>query len=165
MLEIPLQPLCDNLDTYTYEVFETDPVKYKLYQDAVQAALLDRVSAAEAKTKLVWCSSPPIRYILTFVCSNLQTVVMLLGGGRGPLARAVFNASELTKRKVRLYIIEKNPNAIRTLSNMVKTLWADKGKNKKKKIPCFNPVLIRNKSFRCSHFFKGHAGLFPSRAG
>lgn len=53
MLEIPLQPLCENLDSYTYEVFESDPVKYKLYQDAVQAALLDRVSEEEAKKKLV----------------------------------------------------------------------------------------------------------------
>jgi len=53
MLEIPLQPLSDNLDSYTYEVFETDPVKYKLYQNAVQAALLDRVSDEEAKSKLV----------------------------------------------------------------------------------------------------------------
>ncbi|XP_034650532.1 protein arginine N-methyltransferase 5 [Drosophila subobscura] len=106
LLEIPLQPLCDNLDSYTYEVFESDPVKYKLYQDAVQAALIDRVSDKDAPKKL--------------------TVVMLLGGGRGPLARAIFNAAELTKRKVRLYIIEKNPNAIRTLSHMVQTLWGDK---------------------------------------
>jgi len=53
MLEIPLQPLSDNLDSYTYEVFETDPVKYKLYQNAIQAALLDRVSDEEAKSKLV----------------------------------------------------------------------------------------------------------------
>ncbi|XP_020806100.1 protein arginine N-methyltransferase 5 isoform X2 [Drosophila serrata] len=106
VLEIPLQPLSDNLDTYTYEIFETDPVKYKLYQNAVQAALLDRVSDNEAKNKL--------------------TVIMLLGGGRGPLARAVFNAAELAQRQVRLYIIEKNPNAIRTLSYMVKTLWANK---------------------------------------
>lgn len=52
---------------------------------------------------------------------------MVLGGGRGPLARAVFNAAEITKRKVRVYIIEKNPSAIRTLSNMVKTLWSKKG--------------------------------------
>lgn len=53
MLEIPLQPLCDNLDTYTYEIFETDPVKYKLYQEAVQQALLDRVKEEDAKRKLV----------------------------------------------------------------------------------------------------------------
>jgi len=52
-LETPLQPLFDNLDTYTYEIFEDDPVKYKLYQDAIQKALLDRVSDKEAKTKLV----------------------------------------------------------------------------------------------------------------
>lgn len=53
MLEIPLQPLCDNLDTYTYEIFETDPVKYKLYQEAIQQALLDRVKEEDAKRKLV----------------------------------------------------------------------------------------------------------------
>ncbi|KAM8712666.1 hypothetical protein ACLKA7_013060 [Drosophila subpalustris] len=106
MLETPLQPLFDNLDTHTYEIFEIDPVKYKLYQDAIQQALLDRVSDEEAKTKL--------------------TVIMVLGGGRGPLARAAFNAAEITKRKVRVYIIEKNPSAIRTLSNMVKTLWSNK---------------------------------------
>ncbi|ALC42515.1 csul [Drosophila busckii] len=104
MLEIPLQPLCDNLDSYTYEIFETDPVKYKLYQEAVKQALLDHVSDNEAKRKKI--------------------VVMVLGGGRGPLARAVFNAAQLTNSKVRVYIIEKNPSAIRTLSNMVKTLWS-----------------------------------------
>ncbi|EDW31891.1 GL10719 [Drosophila persimilis] len=106
VLEIPLQPLFDNLDSYTYEVFESDPVKYKIYQNAVKAALIDRVSDIDAPNKL--------------------TVVMLLGGGRGPLARAIFNAAELTKRQVRLYIIEKNSNAIRTLSHMVDTLWEDK---------------------------------------
>ncbi|EDW72379.1 uncharacterized protein Dwil_GK20749 [Drosophila willistoni] len=107
MLEIPLQPLSENLDSYTYEVFEADPVKYKLYQDAVQQALLDRVADTDAAKGKV-------------------TVVMLLGGGRGPLARAIFNAAELSERKVRLYIIEKNSSAIRTLSNMVKTLWPNK---------------------------------------
>lgn len=42
-LETPLQPLYENLDTYTYEVFENDPIKYQLYQDAIEAAILDRV--------------------------------------------------------------------------------------------------------------------------
>ncbi|XP_068144653.1 protein arginine N-methyltransferase 5 [Drosophila tropicalis] len=107
VLEIPLQPLSDNLDSYTYEVFEADPVKYKLYQEAVQQALLDRVDDTDAAKGKV-------------------TVVMLLGGGRGPLARAIFNAAELSGRKVRLYIIEKNTSAIRTLSHMVKTLWPNK---------------------------------------
>lgn len=128
MLEIPLQPLCDNLDTYTYEIFETDPVKYKLYQEAIQQVLLDRVSDEEAKRKLVSQGNNITQYYPLYEYSFLsQTVIMVLGGGRGPLARAVFNAAEITKRKVRVYIIEKNPSAIRTLSNMVKTLWSKKG--------------------------------------
>lgn len=53
VLEIPLQPLYDNLDCYTYEIFEKDPVKYKLYQNAIEAALKDRVTEEEIDTKLV----------------------------------------------------------------------------------------------------------------
>lgn len=28
-----MQPLMDNLDSYTYEVFEKDPVKYHKYEE------------------------------------------------------------------------------------------------------------------------------------
>lgn len=41
-LQIPLQPLMDNLDRYTYEIFEKDPVKYREYQRAIRCALTDR---------------------------------------------------------------------------------------------------------------------------
>ena len=41
-LQIPLQPLMDNLDRYTYEIFEKDPVKYREYQRAIRNALTDR---------------------------------------------------------------------------------------------------------------------------
>lgn len=54
MLEIPLQPLNDNLDCYTYEIFEKDPVKYKLYQNAIEAALKDRVKEEEIAETLVY---------------------------------------------------------------------------------------------------------------
>lgn len=40
-LQSPLQPLMDNLESSTYEVFERDPVKYQRYEDAVAAALCD----------------------------------------------------------------------------------------------------------------------------
>jgi hypothetical protein len=40
-LQSPLQPLMDNLESSTYEVFEKDPVKYQRYEDAVHAALID----------------------------------------------------------------------------------------------------------------------------
>ena len=35
-LQCPLQPLMDNLESQTYEVFEKDPVKYSEYQAAIQ---------------------------------------------------------------------------------------------------------------------------------
>lgn len=54
VLEIPLQPLYDNLDSYTYEVFEKDPVKYIFYQRAIEQALQDKISDEEADTKTVW---------------------------------------------------------------------------------------------------------------
>ena len=36
-----LQPLMDNLESQTYEVFEKDPVKYTEYQSAMYLAILD----------------------------------------------------------------------------------------------------------------------------
>lgn len=52
---------------------------------------------------------------------------MVLGAGRGPLVRSALNAAQNTNRKVRVYIIEKNPNAIRTLTAVAKKLWHNKG--------------------------------------
>lgn len=65
ILETPLQPLYDNLDSYTYEVFERDPVKYKLYQNAITSALEDRVTDEETDSKVVSTSDKlyPFEYI------------------------------------------------------------------------------------------------------
>ena len=52
-LQCPLQPLMDNLESQTYEVFEKDPVKYNEYQRAIYVALLDRVSYEQKDTKTV----------------------------------------------------------------------------------------------------------------
>jgi protein arginine N-methyltransferase 5 len=38
-LQAPLQPLADNLESITYEVFEKDPVKYNQYEKAIKLAL------------------------------------------------------------------------------------------------------------------------------
>merc|ERR550517_33800 len=50
-LQCPLQPLSDNLESQTYEVFEKDPVKYARYQAAMKAAMNDMVSDEELQTK------------------------------------------------------------------------------------------------------------------
>lgn len=53
---------------------------------------------------------------------------MVVGAGRGPLVRAALNAAENTSRKVKVYVIEKNPNAVITLTSLVEELWSNKGK-------------------------------------
>ena len=53
-LQIPLQPLMENLESNTYEVFEKDPVKYTEYQNAMYQALLDRVPPEEIETNIQW---------------------------------------------------------------------------------------------------------------
>lgn len=106
LLEIPLQPLYDNLDSFTYEVFEKDPVKYILYQNAIEEALRDRVPSSEIQTR--------------------TSIIMVVGGGRGPLVRAALNAASKSKRMVKIYVVEKNPNAIVTLSALINELWKDK---------------------------------------
>lgn len=49
-MQVPLQPLQDNLELQTYETFERDTPKYTAYEEAVHDALLDRVPQSEAAT-------------------------------------------------------------------------------------------------------------------
>ncbi|XP_010927141.1 protein arginine N-methyltransferase 5 [Elaeis guineensis] len=99
-LQSPLQPLMDNLEAQTYETFEKDTVKYNQYQRAICKALLDRVPDEEALTT--------------------RTVLMVVGAGRGPLVRASLQAAEETGRKLKVYAVEKNPNAVVTLHSLIK---------------------------------------------
>jgi protein arginine N-methyltransferase 5 len=39
---------------------------------------------------------------------------MVMGAGRGPLVKAAIKAAFEAQRKVKIYAIEKNPNAINT---------------------------------------------------
>lgn len=52
---------------------------------------------------------------------------MVVGAGRGPLVRSAINASINTGRKIKIIVVEKNPNAIVTLMGLKEELWADKG--------------------------------------
>jgi len=40
---------------------------------------------------------------------------MVVGAGRGPLVKAAMKAAYEAERKIKLYAIEKNPNAVNTL--------------------------------------------------
>ncbi|NP_001383341.1 protein arginine N-methyltransferase 5 isoform 1 [Gallus gallus] len=102
-LQCPLQPLMDNLESQTYEVFEKDPIKYSQYQQAIYKCLLDRVPEEEKET-------------------NVQ-VVLVLGAGRGPLVNAALRAARMAQRRIRVYAVEKNPNAVVTLQSWQYEEW------------------------------------------
>ncbi|KJE95677.1 protein arginine methyltransferase 5 [Capsaspora owczarzaki ATCC 30864] len=104
-LQAPLQPLMDNLESATYEVFERDPVKYAQYGRAVELALEDRVPESERATR--------------------ETVIMVVGAGRGPLVQAALEAAERANCKVKVYAVEKNPNAVATLLVRKNEEWLD----------------------------------------
>ena len=87
----------DNLESQTYETFEKDPVKYKEYESAVHQAL-------------------------TLTPEEKVTVLMVVGAGRGPLIEASLRAAVTARRQLRVYAVEKNPNAVVTLRNMHRDL-------------------------------------------
>ncbi|KAI9487100.1 MAG: PRMT5 arginine-N-methyltransferase-domain-containing protein [Benjaminiella poitrasii] len=103
-LQAPLQPLMDNLENQTYEVFEKDPIKYQQYEQAVYRALLDRVEHG----------------------SDYVTTIMVVGAGRGPLVNCCLRASEKSERNVHIYALEKNSNAFVTLQTVKAEKWGDK---------------------------------------
>lgn len=109
-LQSPLQPLMDNLESQTYEVFERDPVKYSLYERAINKYLTD-LSSGEMDRPL---HDMPTVNVMPVVC-------MVVGAGRGPLVACLLSASAATGIPVKVYAIEKNENAVITLRNRVLT--------------------------------------------
>ncbi|KAL8698223.1 MAG: hypothetical protein Q9224_001947 [Gallowayella concinna] len=105
-LQGPLQPLSDNLESMTYEVFEKDPVKYDLYEAAIRRALADWTAAGKT------VSSP-----------SGNIVVAVVGAGRGPLVSRALRASEDAGVKIELWAVEKNPNAFILLQRHNELEW------------------------------------------
>lgn len=102
-LQAPLQPLMDNLESSTYEIFEKDPIKYSMYQEAVYRCLLDIIPDEQR--------------------DGTTAVIMVLGAGRGPLVRMSLRGAEKANRKVKLYAVEKNRNAAVLLEHLRTTEW------------------------------------------
>ncbi|KAG8885281.1 methyltransferase protein [Tulasnella sp. 331] len=97
-LQAPLQPLMDNLQSTTYEVFERDPVKYAKYEQAVYLAL----SAKPMESTIVIC---------------------VAGAGRGPLVSGCLRAVTRSGRKAAIYAVEKNASAFVTLQERRDSEW------------------------------------------
>ncbi|KAH8162328.1 hypothetical protein CIB48_g5924 [Xylaria polymorpha] len=106
-LQSPLQPLSDNLESVTYEVFEGDPVKYNQYERAIEEALREWSSLKKPT------SSP----------DDGVVVIAVAGSGRGPLVTRALRASKTTGVPVKVWAVEKNPNAYVYLLRQNATVW------------------------------------------
>lgn len=94
LLQSPLQPLQDNLESQTYETFERDATKYETYAAAVALALVDIIPTSHSSN------------------DQAAAVIMVVGAGRGPLVSASLAAATSVGRNVRIWAVEKNPNAV-----------------------------------------------------
>lgn len=70
-----------------------DEVKYIYYEKAIYLALKENFIDQE------------------------KVVIMVIGAGRAPLVKACFKAASELNRKIFVYAIEKNPNAIITINH------------------------------------------------
>ena len=120
-LQAPLQPLTDNLESTTYEVFERDPVKYEQYEKATRLALEERDPNSTTFVPRPPKNSPicGIRLMRT----HLISIVAVVGAGRGPLVSRALRAAESVGRNIQLFAVEKNPNAYVTLLRHNRETW------------------------------------------
>lgn len=109
-LQSPLQPLSDNLESATYEVFEGDPVKYDQYEQAVIEALSEWKELNKPTSK------------------EGAVVIAVAGSGRGPLVTRALKAAEFTGVPVDVWAVEKNPNAYVYLLRQNDMIWGGKVK-------------------------------------
>ncbi|KAL0470879.1 protein arginine N-methyltransferase [Neurospora intermedia] len=111
-LQSPLQPLSDNLESATYEVFEGDPVKYDQYEKAVAEAMLE------------WKKyNRPISSVTPETPDGKDLIVAVAGAGRGPLVARVLRAAASTNTPIQLWALEKNQNAYVYLLRRNKREW------------------------------------------
>lgn len=101
LLQVPLQPLINDLDNNVYAVFEQDPIKYQQYEKAITKALTDKAKE----------------------CSNDVLTVCVVGAGRGPLVNASLKASDNAKAPIKVYAVEKNENALQVLNYNNENYW------------------------------------------
>lgn len=99
-LQSPLQPLSDNLESATYEMFEGDPVKYDQYELAITEAMIEWKELKKPTSSVPYEES-----------SGPELIVTVAGAGRGPLVTRVIRAAQNTGTPVQLWALEKNQNA------------------------------------------------------
>lgn len=104
VLQTPLHPLVDTLDSRTYEVFEKDPVKYDQYERSIAQAM---------------------RTVINRNPEGYEMSIAVVGAGRGAIVDRVLKASESLSCNIRIYAIEKNHCAYSYMLNRQEQAWRD----------------------------------------
>lgn len=88
---------------------------FNAYSQAIYLALLDRskrlVKDEDAEFPLLGSSPPKMEE----KAEEVKQVIYILGAGQGPFVDASLQASQRAKVPVRVFVVEKNPNALLTL--------------------------------------------------
>ncbi|PNY13591.1 arginine N-methyltransferase, partial [Trifolium pratense] len=101
-----LQPFKEISQSMVYSEQEKDEKKYMEYKRAICQALLDRVPDEEA--------------------SVITTVLVVVGAGRGALVRTSLQAANETGRKLKVYAMDRNLNALASLYKQRESMgWND----------------------------------------
>jgi protein arginine N-methyltransferase 5 len=133
-IQSPLQPLADNLESATYETFENDAIKYELYEQSLLKAFIDKRDTGRFR-QTQKCLGPQYQKFQgendadsqmqidsSEADKDSEIVVLYFGAGRGPLIRTALNAAKKADvyDRVKVIALDKNPNAIVTLRNMIR---------------------------------------------
>ncbi|GIX65850.1 skb1 methyltransferase family protein, putative [Babesia caballi] len=119
MLQEPLQPVRDNLETVTYENFEKCTRKYAQYEAAIDAWLKDYLAGALPVRKSAAGGEENGK---EGVIGGTRPVLYIVGAGRGPLVDCSLRA--LARNNVTdysIYALEKNPATVFTLKHKIAT--------------------------------------------
>ncbi|UKK00066.2 type II protein arginine methyltransferase [Theileria orientalis] len=128
VLQLPLQPLRDNLDSVTYNEFEKCSFKYNAYNTAINVFLgkfstsskIQNIFQKEREDKADMNGS--VEYSLSSAVNTVHYIVYVVGAGRGPLVDItleLFKNNSITNYTV--YVIDKNPYTMMTLQDKMRS--------------------------------------------
>lgn len=107
-LQLPLQPLADNLDSSVYETFEKDRPKYECYREALKQSLHDMHANSSRITPRLGEAGAWGRRSLdgssdgVLGGTNNPILIAVLGAGRGPLVDAALRAADSEEVRVKV---------------------------------------------------------------
>ncbi|OWB59299.1 hypothetical protein B5S31_g42 [[Candida] boidinii] len=123
-LQVPLQPLNNNLTNLTYQLFEHDSTKYDCYERAIFQAISDLIEIPRFKQVKYYNETTKFDH-------KNSLNILVVGPGRGPLIDKVLGCLKvlnLNLSRVNIIAIEKNPNVIIHLNEKNTNQWMNKVK-------------------------------------